>query len=683
MAYFRRFVDMSSCLRWERKGSGAGAGADGGRLTLSPPLAINTSDPERADATATTATTATTASPYLPITQLDIASARVRLAFKDADTHFVFGGDAFDHGPDLSFGAALLDFKARHPGRVHFILGNRDINKMVMVPLMQEVCEQSPQEAEWLVFPHHRPGDGLRPAELHYGEFLEAAGLPTDRADRVSFLWWALRSKMGSPNAFENRRMELQVLQDQRIKEGGGGGLETDGGGGGGGTPAAVSGGDEGSHPVAVITDENVAESFFVAARPGGVYYELIKCGVMMLALEGILFVHGGVNADNVGFVPDLAVGDITAQAKQGRRLISVDGGADPSDSASVGGSEKPADALSWIAAVNAFKDESFREWADCTGLRGEVIRHYVFPRNLVPYSVTVGSFVDLDGPHCVTLPVVQYLLESGLDTVCGGHQPAGDSPAIVRQPGNFIMIDADNSYSGRQNAFCGAGNGRGRAVQEVVFYVNERASGDQRQDEEEEVVVTRVNGGHEVRETPAPAPRYGIVMRGQQAAGRPFHFHLGDHPLIGRCVGDDWWVKLPLFHRHGAGRTGTNDDDDDVIDVNILSAVQTAVAEEAPFYELHRTRDGYRTEEVRVLSCAAVADLLRGYHANDHVPLPGQLRQQYTREQLAEVRVHRIKTKRSPTSGGKEEEEEEPERSECIEKNKSMTAAAQLAAVE
>ena len=45
--------------------------------------------------------------------------------------HVRAGGDLFDHKcGDLRNARALLDFKRRHPDRVHLLAGNRDLNKL-------------------------------------------------------------------------------------------------------------------------------------------------------------------------------------------------------------------------------------------------------------------------------------------------------------------------------------------------------------------------------------------------------------------------------------------------------------------------------------------------------------------------------------------------------------------------
>ena len=53
------------------------------------------------------------------------------------NAHFVFGGDAVDWGVgDLRFVSELVELYEEYPGKVHIVLGNRDINKL---RLLQEL----------------------------------------------------------------------------------------------------------------------------------------------------------------------------------------------------------------------------------------------------------------------------------------------------------------------------------------------------------------------------------------------------------------------------------------------------------------------------------------------------------------------------------------------------------------
>ena len=53
------------------------------------------------------------------------------IELKNEGCHFVFGGDLWDRGPgDMRVLGDLLKLKRRYPERVHFVLGNRDLNKL-------------------------------------------------------------------------------------------------------------------------------------------------------------------------------------------------------------------------------------------------------------------------------------------------------------------------------------------------------------------------------------------------------------------------------------------------------------------------------------------------------------------------------------------------------------------------
>lgn len=65
--------------------------------------------------------------------------------------HFVYGGDVVDRGPgDLRVLSDLVGLKKSYPERVHFIMGNRDINKM-RIPAELHACSlKIPPKVYWI-----------------------------------------------------------------------------------------------------------------------------------------------------------------------------------------------------------------------------------------------------------------------------------------------------------------------------------------------------------------------------------------------------------------------------------------------------------------------------------------------------------------------------------------------------
>lgn len=65
--------------------------------------------------------------------------------------HFVCGGDVCDRGDgDIRILRELLDLKSRYRERVHFVLGNRDINKLRLPFSLHETALKEKPVIYWL-----------------------------------------------------------------------------------------------------------------------------------------------------------------------------------------------------------------------------------------------------------------------------------------------------------------------------------------------------------------------------------------------------------------------------------------------------------------------------------------------------------------------------------------------------
>lgn len=657
--------------------------------------------------------------PQLTYVDLDY----VVLGFQEEDTHFVYGGDAFDHGADLVFSRALLDFKARYPDRVHLILGNRDLNKMVMrhifgpfpsafaskivaPPSSSSAPQQkekekaaaaavitpfqaltggprssgrgvdghlSPEAAEEALF----PSASGPPPKVSYASFLasEAAGAaagntsPPVTADPVSFVRWALVHRLGSPKAFEHRRRELHAIKCRwaeivkevnRTQTVGSDDVDVD--------DDVLPRGNS-TTTTDLPSDEEVAASFAVAAEPGGVYYEYLRLGQLLDRIDSVLFVHGGICEDNLGLVPSLEA-RYDRPLKNCQKLVDVVRENEPGE---VEGEEEEADGrrqtpprapsasasavpvpcpdsaylpmasspIEWFNALHRFKWEAMWEYTRWNGNRGNALRRYGNHCICTKYSVTVNSLIKKDGPSYFSLPVAEFLLSHGIETVCVGHMPTGDTPAIIRQPpaGVLTCIAADNSYSGRNNAWTTPFNPRGKALTEVLLHylsaTTPHRSPPPSQEEED--------GGSLF-----------IHIHGERADGTPFAFDVDSaEPYLGRCVErrrplsgseDDkkenskekgkeangvverWWVKRREI------RKNTVEEE-----------------EEQAYYALHHTNNSFFAEQEEVLPQSALEKLF-AQHPMAHSPVGGVLRNTHTKESLRNIPVHRIKTKVTPS---------------------------------
>ena len=177
------------------------------------------------------------------------------------NAHFVFGGDAVDWGVgDLRFVSELVELYEEYPGRVHIVLGNRDINKLrLLQELRPRHIETHPLKR--LSRPYWTRRSGKTPYEQ----------CSADDPDNVSTrLRWILQFTMGAPKAFEYRREELSLMNENHK-----------------------------------ISDTDVVKSFLKEISRGGSLRKLLEFGKLGVIMGNTLFVHGGVHNVNYGWLPN------------------------------------------------------------------------------------------------------------------------------------------------------------------------------------------------------------------------------------------------------------------------------------------------------------------------------------------------------------------------------------------
>ena len=368
----------------------------------------------------------------------------------------VFGGDIWDQGGfDLYVIRQLLDLKQRYPNHVHFVLGNRDINKMRLVAELGSSDDAMPKH----------PGVGWLRGSERFGDPQQPN---IELQDSVKRLKWILQSTMGSPRAFQYRKQEL----------------EKDKGG--------------------PISETDVVDSYRMSCHPDGEMGRYLEAAQLAVRLGDALFVHGSLPLTK----EVLSHGDLDGIWQGDLRIIMP--WLEPSAEHNV---ESVTD---WIDSLNDFARQEIAEWKrnPPSGIWSRVGGYHNFPSDdmrsgarLIQYGM--GSLPDrtknptivyaswgTDGmPRRFFPPSLRsdqrfaeatktFFQATGIRVICSGHQPQGDMPNTIRVPisdgricwilcsdtsysGDVDWYDDDREQRGREDSLSGRGQ---RAVSEVLL---------------------------------------------------------------------------------------------------------------------------------------------------------------------------------------------------------------------
>ncbi len=136
-----------------------------------------------------------------------------KLKFKRDDAIFVYGGDTQDKGiGDIRFTKLLLELRENYPGRVEFLIGNRDANKMRLATELHEDAIKDPKVVNDRSFPYWENEDKRCTPQMFLDKNPpENGGSVNNAANRLR---WILEKNMGALGAFERRRHELSILRE-------------------------------------------------------------------------------------------------------------------------------------------------------------------------------------------------------------------------------------------------------------------------------------------------------------------------------------------------------------------------------------------------------------------------------------------------------------------------------------
>lgn len=313
--------------------------------------------------------------------------------------YFIFGGDATDRGnSDIVLSEMLLDFKKRYPEQVYLLVGNRDITKnRFKIELDSEQIRSrllNSQTPRWLPHNPTLPLDYVNEemkTQKYSGSVIEFVNSLSIEQSQLIYLKWMLEKTMGCPHGFRYRKEEL-----------------------------------ERTHPNSIVTDTMVLHSFIKESSPEGVngkYLQEAQVGVI-IPNTGVLAVHGGLQADNIGRVPGMSNND-----------------------------KSIPDGRAWIAKFNNWYKKQITNWidyraTDLTEPAFTALDECVLPLPGKAKSIITADMLD-PSRQFREIPdqVSQYLRENGIHVVLTGHQPCGDHPVILRGNG-LLFINGDTGYA-------------------------------------------------------------------------------------------------------------------------------------------------------------------------------------------------------------------------------------------
>ena len=370
-------------------------------------------------------------------------------------------------------------------------MGNRDINKIRILqeigiataddenekPNENDSCENLPMHGGYFKFQGKRQQgdpDLIRKCsdEIMQSKKCQSTSIdennilvPNSSGERLK---WILRKTMGSPNAFEWRRLELQQEKDFY----------------------AFTVGIQ-NEAETLVTDGEVVDSYRKSCHPNGEMGNYIKRANLSLKLGGAMFMHGSLplTPELVSMFRDTnkKSSEINMEGESSfwdefykYALPFVGEGKSGMDLPSVRNAQEWSDALNefaryqydvWhrnITTVEEGDNSSLGLWSTTGGYQnasdgaGDIGSLCQYGMDVLPSgehnpSIVYQSWMQDGYPKFFRKQesreayqniVKQFFDINNLDVIVSGHQPVGDLPFPIQISANKFIICADTSYS-------------------------------------------------------------------------------------------------------------------------------------------------------------------------------------------------------------------------------------------
>jgi len=350
-----------------------------------------------------------------------VDSKKNRLRFKQKDSMFVFGGDCQDRGiGDIRFVNLLLKFKDEYPDRVEFIIGNRDANKIRIYSEMSEKIDSGDLKAKskYLAKYDNFPYWVNKGERITLRKYLNDNNLKINAVSRLKYI---LDYTMGSNDSFVKRRKELSIILNK--------------------SPDSIS-------------DNDIVTSFLNSVSPNpknikntndNYMLKYLKNGKIAYIFGEHIFVHGAVNKNNIGYIPN------------NKNIVD--------------------DVGKWVYGLNKWFQKDLKEYManpEYGGIskkrKGYKIIDYAVPSD--NKTVVYSDNLKNGNGRYINVKVIKYLNKGGVHSIISGHRPHGDCPLVLRSK-KLTAVSADTSYSKMGHRSKWGIDNRGNAVSEVLLYLN------------------------------------------------------------------------------------------------------------------------------------------------------------------------------------------------------------------